>query len=41
MFAIGQTALVTAPADGPLYLFANDIWGMYWNNKSELDVTIG
>jgi len=39
-FAIGDAAQAIAPAAGRLFLFANDVAFMYWNNTGSLDVTI-
>jgi len=30
----------TAPADGELFFYANDVWFMYWNNKGAIDVNV-
>lgn len=40
LFAFEADGTTVAPASGPLYLFANDIWFMYWNNKGSLLVTV-
>jgi hypothetical protein len=39
-FRIGKTATYTAPQDGGLFTFANDLNAMYVNNKGEIEVTI-
>lgn len=28
------------PYPGRLYLFANDVWCMYWNNKGQIDLKV-
>ena len=30
----------TAPADGELFFYANDVWFMYWNNDGTISVTV-
>jgi len=40
LFPLGNEASHVAPASGPLYLFANDLWAMYWNNSGELEVSV-
>lgn len=39
-FALGAKASIDAPAAGRLYLFANDLPAMYWNNKGSLRVSV-
>jgi len=39
-FLIGTSTFYTAPADGPLYCFANDLRGWYWNNVGSITVTV-
>jgi hypothetical protein len=39
-FVIGTEPEVVAPAAGELYLFANDVRCMYWNNSGYLTVEI-
>jgi hypothetical protein len=39
-FAIGARPTVIASGEGRLYLFANDLPLMYWNNSGALDVEI-
>lgn len=38
--ALGVDAVFEAKTAGPLYLFANDAWLMYWNNKGYIDVEL-
>jgi hypothetical protein len=40
-FVIGSRREISMPADGRLYLFANDANGFYWNNTGVLEVTVG
>jgi hypothetical protein len=30
----------TAPADGELFFYANDVWFMYWNNGGSINVIV-
>lgn len=39
-FAIGRGRTWTAPADGELHAFANDVPFAYWNNRGTLQLTI-
>jgi len=39
-FPIGVRGQVVAPAAGEVYLFANDVWFMYWNNSGCIEVEI-
>ncbi len=40
VFPIGTRAVITAPADGELTCFANDLKSMYWNNWGSVDVAV-
>jgi hypothetical protein len=39
-FPIGNRGAVTMPADGHLFLYANDVPGFYFNNRGAIWVTI-
>ncbi len=39
-FLIGSERELAAPATGVLSCFANDLWGMYWNNWGAVELTV-
>lgn len=39
-FHLGAAADVEVTTSGPLYLFANDAWAMYWNNEGAITAEI-
>jgi len=40
IFRIGTCAVVTPPRDGQLTCFANDVPGMYWNNRGAVHLIV-
>ncbi|MGE4288792.1 MAG: hypothetical protein AB7E36_08895 [Salinivirgaceae bacterium] len=39
-FLVGTELLLRPDNEGELFLFANDMPAMYWNNRGSLDITI-
>lgn len=39
-YRIGRSGGFSAKRAGRLYLFANDAWLMYWNNKGALEIEV-